>query len=52
MFQAMLANAVQLCDAKFGTLYHYDGKAYRAAALPQCPAHVRHIRKARTGNPS
>src|SRR5499433_1533064 len=27
VFQAMLANAVRLCDAKFGTLNLYDGGA-------------------------
>ena len=26
VFEAMLANAVRICDAKFGTLFLYDGK--------------------------
>ena len=30
VFQAMLANAARMCDAKFGTLNPYDGEAFRA----------------------
>ena len=33
VFQAMLANAVRICEAKFGTLYLREGDAFRAAAL-------------------
>ena len=33
IFNAMLENAVRLCDAKFGHLFLYDGKAFHAAAL-------------------
>ena len=32
VFQAMLENAVRICDAKFGTLYRFDGKKYQMAA--------------------
>ena len=32
VFQAILANATRLCDAKFGTLALYDGEAFRSAA--------------------
>src|SRR5262249_407303 len=28
VFQAMLANAVRICEAKFGTLYTYDGNGF------------------------
>jgi signal transduction histidine kinase/DNA-binding response OmpR family regulator len=38
VFEAMLANAVRLCDAKFGTLNLYDGEAYRHAALHNVPS--------------
>jgi GAF domain-containing protein len=33
VFDAMLENAVRLCEAKFGVLFLYDGKEYRTAAL-------------------
>jgi signal transduction histidine kinase len=32
VFQAMLANAVRICEAKFGVLFRYDGDAFNAAA--------------------
>src|ERR1700738_3845578 len=32
VFQAMLQNAVQICDANFGTLYRFDGSMYHLAA--------------------
>jgi PAS domain S-box-containing protein len=32
VFQAMLENAVRLCEAKFGALFRFDGKAFRLAA--------------------
>ncbi len=37
VFETMLANAVRLCDAKFGTLNLYDGEAYRNVALHNVP---------------
>jgi GAF domain len=37
VFETILANAVQLCDAKFGTLNLYDGEAYRNVALHNVP---------------
>ena len=33
VFEAMLANAVRICDAKFGTLYRYDNEAFDPVAL-------------------
>ena len=32
VFEAMLQNALRICEAKFGTLYLYDGNAFRAVA--------------------
>jgi GAF domain-containing protein len=32
VFQAMLQNAVRICEAKFGSLLHFDGEAFRFAA--------------------
>ncbi len=33
VFQAMLENAVRICDAKFGTLYRYENDTFAAVAL-------------------
>jgi len=32
VFQAMLENAVRICEAKFGLLFRFDGNAFHAAA--------------------
>ena len=32
VFQAMLANAVRICDAKFGVMFRYDGEKFDPAA--------------------
>jgi GAF domain-containing protein len=37
VFDAMLASATRICEAKFGTLYLYDGDAYRAASICNAP---------------
>jgi len=37
VFQAMLVNAVRICEAKFGTLYLREGDAFRAAAQHNAP---------------
>ena len=38
VFDAILANATRLCEAKFGTLYLYDGRTFSAAATHNAPA--------------
>jgi len=43
VFQSMLANALRLCDAKFGHLLLYDEKGFRAAALHDVPAAYRKL---------
>src|SRR4029077_5277950 len=37
VFQAMLANAVRICEAKFGVLFRYDGGAFHVAASRGAP---------------
>jgi len=32
VFQAILENATRICEAKFGTLFRFDGNAFRVAA--------------------
>jgi hypothetical protein len=48
VFQAMLENAVRICEAGFGTLYTYDGSGFRAAAFHNAP---RAFIEARTREP-
>ena len=38
VFDTILANATRLCEAKFGTLYLYDGRTFSAAATHNAPA--------------
>jgi GAF domain-containing protein len=38
VFQTMLANAVRICEAKFGSLYLYDGDRFHVGALHNAPA--------------
>src|SRR6266487_2938993 len=37
VFQAMLANAVHICEANFGNLFLYEGDAFRIVALQSAP---------------
>src|SRR5262249_25384792 len=38
VFEAMLANAMRICEANFGHLLLYDGESYHAAHLHNLPA--------------
>ena len=38
VFQAMLQNAVRICDAKFGNLFLYEGGAIRPVAMHGAPS--------------
>jgi signal transduction histidine kinase len=38
VFQAMLANAVRICDSQFGTLFRHDDGSFEAVALFGTPA--------------
>jgi signal transduction histidine kinase len=48
VFDAMLANAVRICNARFGNLVLFDGHELRMAAMHNAP-HA--YEKARRGNP-
>ena len=37
VFQAMLANAVRICEAKFGHMFLYEGNEFRAVATRDLP---------------
>jgi GAF domain-containing protein len=37
VFEALLSNAIQICEAKFATLYLRDGNAFQAAAILNSP---------------
>ncbi len=45
VFQAMLANAARICEAKFGSLYLYDGDKFRVGALHNAPAAFAEFRR-------
>ena len=45
VFQAMLANAVRICAAKFGMLYLWEGDAFRAVAFHNVPPGFMEVRK-------
>jgi transcriptional regulator with GAF, ATPase, and Fis domain len=37
VFQTMLENATRICDAKFGTMFRFDGEAFRPMAMVNTP---------------
>jgi transcriptional regulator with GAF, ATPase, and Fis domain len=43
VFQAMLANAMRICEAKFGHLVLYDGEGFHAAYLHDVPQAYREL---------
>jgi GAF domain-containing protein len=45
VFQAMLTNATRICEAKFGSLYLYDGDAFHNVALHNAPAAWAELRR-------
>jgi adenylate cyclase len=47
VFQAMLEKAVDICDAKFGTLFRFDGSAFHSAARVNTPAALAEFQKKR-----
>jgi len=45
VFQSMLENATRICEAKFGTLYRYDGEAFQHAAGSGTPPTLLKVQK-------
>jgi GAF domain-containing protein len=48
VFDAILENAVRLCEAKFGVLFLYDGKEYRTSALHSASPAYAQVRRRNT----
>jgi GAF domain-containing protein/anti-sigma regulatory factor (Ser/Thr protein kinase) len=47
VFEAMLQNATHICEAKFGTLFRFDGKAFHRAAGIGVPSALAELQKKR-----
>ena len=45
MFEAILANATRICEAKFGALYLSDGAEFRTVALHGAPPALAEARR-------
>ena len=45
VFEAMLENAVRICDAKFGNIYRWDGEALQLVATHNTPAAFAEFRR-------
>jgi GAF domain-containing protein len=45
VFKAMLANATRLCEANFGSLYLYEGDAFRITAMHNAPPAYEEVRR-------
>ena len=45
VFEAILANATRICEAKFGNLLLYDGNAFRVAAMHGAPEAWNELRR-------
>ena len=52
VFQAMLKNAVRLCDAKFGNIYSWDGDALHLVATENAPTAFAEARRRSSCRPS
>jgi GAF domain-containing protein len=47
VFQAMLENAVRICEAKFGSLFRFDGNMFRVAAQVGTPVELAEFQRRR-----
>src|SRR5262249_28184748 len=45
VFQAMLANATRICEAKFGSMYLNEGSAFRTVAMHNAPPALAEMRR-------
>jgi GAF domain-containing protein len=45
VFQAMLANAARICEAKFGAMYLNEGTAFRTVAMHNAPPALAEMRR-------
>jgi two-component system, NtrC family, sensor kinase len=52
VFQAMLKNAVRLCDAEFGNIYSWDGDALHLVATENAPTAFAEARRRASFRPS
>jgi GAF domain-containing protein len=52
VFQAMLKNAVRLCDAEFGNIYHWDGDTLHLVATQNAPPAFAEARRLSAVRPS
>ena len=47
VFEALLRSATRLCEAKFGDIFRFDGKAFRFAARVDSPPELAEFQKRR-----
>ena len=52
VFEAMLENAVRICDAKFGTMWLPERDAFRAVAVHNAPSAYEAVRRNRLFHPA
>src|SRR5580700_2858846 len=52
VFEAMLKNAVRLCDAEFGNIYSWDGDALHLVATENAPTAFAEARSRSSSRPS
>src|SRR5215468_2661636 len=45
VFETMLANATRICEANFGSLYLYEGDAFRITAMHNAPPAYDEVRR-------
>ena len=45
VFASMLENAIRICDAKFGSIYRWDGQVFHSLATHNTPAPYAEARK-------